>query len=237
MMRVKDGASATPNALSATIKLELIFLDVKSNSTSNEKKTEKMKLFSLLSITSVLGKVDRERGKGGRTDMSSIRSEWKDPVCVLNPVLCADDCGPTRTFTSLEGEINLSQSEYRSNKNCKWTIEVPPGKEIRLQWVRMDLEWHKLCAFDKVHIVDMINGSRLGRWCGPRYHDPVNTPWDGERRFRRRCSNKGDRESCEPLPMWDNEFNTLSNKIVVAFDSDSSHTVRFAHQNHRNSLV
>jgi len=181
-----------------------------------------MKLHCLLSVLSGIAesKKSDNRGKAPREDMSQVRSHWKDAMCILEPTKCNKTC--TKTLTALKGEINVTAAEYQASKHCAWTIKVPVGKEIRLQWTRMDLEWHKYCAYDKVHIVDGLSGSRLGRWCGPRYHDPVNTPWDGERRFRRVCKTS-DKTNCEALDMWDTPFNTLSNEIIVAFDTDEYH--------------
>ena len=187
-------------------------------------KIRNMKLHCLLSVLSGIAesKKSHNRGKAPREDMSQVRSHWKDAMCILEPTKCNKTC--TKTLTALKGEINVTAAEYQASKHCAWTIKVPVGKEIRLQWTRMDLEWHKHCAYDKVHIVDGLSGSRLGRWCGPRYHDPVNTPWDGERRFRRVCKTS-DKTNCEALDMWDTPFNTLSNEIIVAFDTDEYHQV------------
>lgn len=199
-----------------------------------------MKLHYFLTVlTGLDAKRERiQRGpKPARSDMSQIRTNWKDPFCLINPgdERCSA-CDYKISMSDLNedgfGLIEVVSANkaakgnvaYANNMSCKWTIGVPDNKVIMLQWKRMDLEWHRYCAYDRVHVFDSKRKSRLGRWCGPRYHDPENTPWDGERRFRRKCYN-GDRVNCDALGMHDEAYNTLTNQVVIAFDSDSSFTV------------
>lgn len=202
-----------------------------------------MKLHYFLTV---LNGIDAERNstrpkiqrgpKPARSDMSQIRTNWKDPFCLVNPgdercsacdfkISMSDLNKDGVGLIEVVGAANAAKGDvvYENNMSCKWTIGVPDDKQIMLKWTRMDLEWHRFCAYDRVHVFDSKRKSRLGRWCGPRYHDPTNMPWDGERRFRRKCK-PGSRTDCEDLDMYDTAYNTLTNQVVIAFDSDGTFT-------------
>ena len=80
--------------------------------------------------------------------MSGIRTNWRDPKCLIEPESCNKKC--KKTFNSSRGKIEVDEKMYKNFQACQWTIKVPIGKEISLQFTKMDLEWHKYCAYDKV---------------------------------------------------------------------------------------
>lgn len=120
-----------------------------------------MKLHYFLTVLSgISAKKNESKPKNAWLDMSEVRTNWKDAVCIVEP----DNCKETILIRGeTEGSIELTEEEYRPRIAKKWVIEVPANLEIKLQWETMDLEWHKHCAYDRVHIIDAKRGSRLGR--------------------------------------------------------------------------
>ncbi|KAJ8278026.1 hypothetical protein GJAV_G00082960 [Gymnothorax javanicus] len=56
---------------------------------------------------------------------------------------------------------------YPPNTKCVWTITVPVGKVIVLNFRSLDLESDNLCRYDYVDVYNgHTNGQRLGRFCG-----------------------------------------------------------------------
>ena len=194
-----------------------------------------MKIQYFLTVLSgISAKKQEERGKPGRADFSQIREDKHNPICLLDPSKPrCDTMRDSCTFNIkiaephlMEGVIEVGREatvNYGNMQSCKWEIELPSDYEILLQFESMNLEWHRNCYYDKLHILDG-SGGRLGRWCGPRYHYPEGMPWDGERRFRNKCRDFKDPEkrTCEDLEMYDTPFDTLSNKVIIFFDTDES---------------
>ena len=119
-----------------------------------------MKLHYFLTVLNGISAEKNDRPKGPHVSMSEIRTNWKDAVCIVEP----DSCQETIVIKGeTEGSIELTKEDYKPKMHQKWVIEVPSNMEIKLQWEKMDLEWHRFCAYDKVHIVDANRGSRLGR--------------------------------------------------------------------------
>ena len=107
-----------------------------------------MKFLNLLAVTTANHLVKHPKDKRPRQDMSGVRTNWRDPKCLLEPESCNENC--KLTFHSSRGKIEVDKELYKNFQACQWTIKVPAGKEISLQFTKMDLEWHKYCAYDKV---------------------------------------------------------------------------------------
>ena len=80
------------------------------------------------------------------------------------------------------------------------------------------LEFHRKCGYDKLHLfkgnlAEFEPKNRIARFCGPRQNgkNGKSRPWDGARKVKK---NGG------VLPMWDSEFDTDSNEVIVAVDFD-----------------
>nr|XP_012218853.1 PREDICTED: cubilin-like [Linepithema humile] len=77
-------------------------------------------------------------------------------------------CGGT--YTSESGTISSPghSSVYQPNMECEWKIQLPAGGQIRVSWLRFDLEPSTSCKFDYVEIYDGPNtlSQLLGRYCG-----------------------------------------------------------------------
>ena len=62
-------------------------------------------------------------------------------------------------------------------------IEVSDQKTLQLQFNQtfgFGIEYHRNCAFDKIHVFDQNDNSRLARFCGPK----DDLPYDGARKLR-----------------------------------------------------
>jgi hypothetical protein len=83
-----------------------------------------------------------------------------------------DECDG-QIFTSKTGEI--SHRAYTDFFNCQWQIHAPEGKTVGLKFYNdFDLEYHKQCGWDRVHIrclddpaFDSKGGKPISRLCGP----------------------------------------------------------------------
>ena len=80
------------------------------------------------------------------------------------------------------------------------------------------LEFHRKCGYDKLHlfkgnVAEFEPTNRIARFCGPRQNgkNGKTMPWDGSRKVKKRGG---------VLPMWDSEFDTDSNEVIVAVDFD-----------------
>ena len=78
-----------------------------------------------------------------------------------------------------------------------------------------EVEYHNFCGFDKVHLLKGHYGpnqegiEKIARFCGPREN---GQPWDGARKVYAPVG----------MPFWDTPYNSESNKVTVAWDSDQS---------------
>lgn len=115
---------------------------------------KKMKIFNLLAVASATELVKNPKDKRPRQDMSGVRTNWRDPKCLIEPESCNTKC--MKTFHSSRGKIEVDEEMYKNFQACQWTIKLPIGKEISLKFTKMDLEWHKYCAYDKVSEVTQM---------------------------------------------------------------------------------
>ena len=98
-----------------------------------------------------------------------------------------------------------------------WHITVPKKHSIHMEFDRdygFEVEYHNFCGFDKVHLfaghyAPGQDVQRIARFCGPR---SGGQPWDGARKVY----------SEDEMPFWDKAYNSNSNKITVAWDSDQT---------------
>ena len=91
---------------------------------------------------------------------------------------CVDD------FEECDGRIygpdektgEISKRGYQDFFNCQWQIQAPAGKTVGLKFYNdFDLEFHKQCGWDRVHIrcldnpdFDHKGGKPISRLCGPQ---------------------------------------------------------------------
>lgn len=146
--------------------------------------------------------------------MSNERYIWQSPRCMVNEDLCDPTCN--LEINQSFGNITFGSDEYQNARSCLWKIDIPADRELSLKFVGdFDLEWHHLCAFDKVHIYDGVDNNRLGRFCGPKQNGQHDyKPFDGARK------NKPDIDG--KLAFWDKFYNTQSNTVLIGFDSDQA---------------
>lgn len=88
---------------------------------------------------------------------------------------------------------------------------MDPTKTLQLQFNKdhgFGIEYHRFCAYDKLHIYDNLDNSRLARLCGPKDGD---VPFDGAQKLKRTDG---------VMEMWDVPYDSHSNQILVAFDTD-----------------
>lgn len=85
--------------------------------------------------------------------------------------------------------IKQTSNKFVHNTNCNDSdknfqrIEVSDQKTLQLQFNQtfgFGIEYHRNCAFDKVHVFDQNDNSRLARFCGPK----DDLPYDGARKLR-----------------------------------------------------
>lgn len=131
-----------------------------------------------------------------------------------------------------ENDYSLfTNTRYTTRTNCLWTINVPKGHSIKMQFDKeygFDVEYHAWCGFDKVHIFSGHPGEntpfkRIARFCGPRRDTATfgNIPHDGAWQLVPEKINKntGNRE----IPFWDWPYEANTHKVTIGWDSDQSH--------------
>jgi len=167
-----------------------------------------MKVWKLASVFVAGCNAERAKGKRGNLDQSKERYIWTTPRCLSVPEMCDPTC--MQNFDSDTGKITIGPDEYTNMRNCLWRIEVSDQKTLQLQFNQtfgFGIEYHRNCAFDKIHVFDQNDNSRLARFCGPK----DDLPYDGARKLR---AIDGE------LEMWDLPFDSHTNSIVVGFDTD-----------------
>ena len=78
-------------------------------------------------------------------------------------------------FTGDVKNGEISHRAYPDFFNCQWQIHAPEGKTVGLKFYNdFDLEYHKQCGWDRVHIrclddpaFDAKGGKPISRLCGP----------------------------------------------------------------------
>lgn len=159
--------------------------------------------------------VEKRNGKHGRVVMGNKQDRLllHHPICMTFPDHPNCDSTCQKTFTAFSGEISVQ--DYQSYRSCLWQIKLPPTRTIEFQFVGdFDLEYHRQCGYDRVHIFSgLLDGDnqRQGRFCGPRsgHEFPYdgsgrNVPTDGKMNF------------------FTQPFDIRNNNAIVGFDADQT---------------
>ena len=120
------------------------------------------------------------------------------------------------TFTSPDSII---VSNYGAMESSLWTISAPSGWKIMIQFDQehgFAIEYHRRCFYDKLFIINKDRKSKFARLCGPKSNQ--SWPYDALRKISPLRS--------DSLEIWDVPFDTNSNLIYIAFDSDQSYHFR-----------
>ena len=92
---------------------------------------------------------------------------------------------PTSSTTSpiMSGEIAspLYPGLYPNNKVDTWTVEVPEGRRVKLEWAGMDIEETPGCLFDFVEVAHICFLSFA------QMMEPTVTSGDGEVLMEKTC--------------------------------------------------
>ena len=87
------------------------------------------------------------------------------------------DCN--NVFTSSSAYITHGRypSRYLPNRDCKYSINAPSGKQILLNFDFFDLERSTNCRNDYILITEGTEGDEtsLGRYCGRRRPNTIRT--------------------------------------------------------------
>lgn len=86
-------------------------------------------------------------------------------------------------FTTVKGNFSSPRypSFYPNNLKCQWSIQLPPGYQVKVFFLDMELEGRSSltggCDYDHLAAFDggTENGSLLGRWCGRENPSPVTS--------------------------------------------------------------
>lgn len=181
---------------------------------------------SIITLLSVNTTTNAQIGGGSKKRNALTRYGWKWPLC-----RDIDNCGCGGRIGSgsvKSGEITVGEVKHERNQTitsvpygtkqkCMWHITVPKKHSIYMEFDKsfgFNVEYHNFCGFDKVHFfaghyAPNQSVQRIGRFCGPRRGDQ---PWDGARKVFSETS----------MPFWDEPYNSNSNKITIAWDSDQT---------------
>jgi len=180
--------------------------------------------FLTISSDAQFGSVEQKRSKKRG---ALKRFGWKWPLCRDAENFC--DCGGEIGSGSVKsgvisvGEVdeknqNITSVPYGTKQKCMWHITVPKKHSIHMEFDRdygFEVEYHNFCGFDKIHLLKGHYGpnqegiEKIARFCGPREN---GQPWDGARKVYAPVG----------MPFWDVPYNSESNKVTVAWDSDQS---------------
>lgn len=89
-------------------------------------------------------------------------------------------CGGTYTGRSAEFGSPVEDGTYPHNLMCHYSIRLPKGNRIKLQFKSFELEPSSTCLFDYVEIYEGTNENdpKVGKWCGnqapPAYESSSN---------------------------------------------------------------
>ena len=115
---------------------------------------------------------------GGDDFICQCTVEWSGKTCTDE----ATDCGGE--FTSTTGAINyplIDGIQYPPNAKCSWTITVTPGKSIKINFSKFDLETkHGSRCPDYLEIFDGDSDTAVGTYCGskiPQVPDSVTNTY------------------------------------------------------------
>ena len=163
----------------------------------------------------VLGCADAKK-KRGNAMLDDLRYDWQVPRCISTPAVCTLN----EQIESSAGRITLGGDDlpYANFANYLFAIRRPANEMIVLNFVAADgfeMEWHNQCGYDKLHIFtggehNFAEQNRIARFCGPK--PGHRTPFDGAQKIKPTLDNV--------MPLWDTEYNTMSNEVLIAIDMD-----------------
>ena len=106
-------------------------------------------------------------------------------------------------------------TNYSKSSSWYWEIKADLHETIQLQFDRsvgFSIEYHRRCFYDKLFIFDSDKKKKFARLCGPKPNQ--SWPYDALR--------KVGPIKTKNMEMWDVPFDTNSNHIHIAFDTDYS---------------
>ena len=93
--------------------------------------------------------------------------------CSFSFCLSVDNCGKYSFENHSSGYIFSPNyhPDYQGLKSCNWTITVPYGNIIKLQFLEFQLEEHPSCSKEYIEVYDGYAGEfrLLGKYCGQRF--------------------------------------------------------------------
>ncbi|KAK6317965.1 hypothetical protein J4Q44_G00112560 [Coregonus suidteri] len=88
--------------------------------------------------------------------------------------LCSVRDGPVSGSEGLIRNPSLPGHLYNNNEICSWSINVPIGRSILLEFLEFDMENDTLCHSDQLTVsVGADSGRPIGRFCGSAPPPPV----------------------------------------------------------------
>lgn len=97
---------------------------------------------------------------------SMVNGEWADDTDYTEQtttIACGGDViGYEGTILIADEFKNSSTSIYNNHLQCTWTITVPEGSQVELEFGFFDIEEHENCIFDRVQILDGIHKKWIG---------------------------------------------------------------------------
>ncbi|CAB1322843.1 unnamed protein product, partial [Coregonus sp. 'balchen'] len=92
----------------------------------------------------------------------------------LREGLCSVRDGPVSGSEGLIRNPSLPGHLYNNNEICSWSINVPIGRSILLEFLEFDMENDTLCHSDQLTVsVGADSGRPIGRFCGSAPPPPV----------------------------------------------------------------
>nr|XP_011447092.3 zinc metalloproteinase nas-39-like [Crassostrea gigas] len=104
-------------------------------------------------------------------DSSDERNCGSSQGATVLPAL-SSGCGSSRTQTGMMGSFNSLNypSNYDTDLNCRWEINVPTGMHIKLVFAdKFGLEDSENCMYDRVTIYDGSQSNLIGKYCGSQH--------------------------------------------------------------------
>ncbi|ROT64941.1 putative cubilin [Penaeus vannamei] len=107
--------------------------------------------------------------------------EGEQCMCCLPPPGTTTEappvCSGVKEINSTYGVISMGSevSLYESNLDCEWRIEVSPGHELTLVWLRLSIEYQTECSFDFVELEVQGGSGESSKYCGYDIPSPPTT--------------------------------------------------------------
>lgn len=88
-------------------------------------------------------------------------------VCIF--VACGGYLRATNQIQQFYSHARFGSKDYDINMDCEWTIQSPPGSNVQLVFLTIDLENTVNCTYDYVQVfsgMEDISGPMYGQFCG-----------------------------------------------------------------------